>query len=713
MTAATAVRRIATLIAVVAAAGTAALAGASLVIPVDAVRDAVTSEIRTVTGLDPVLRGPVSISMFPTGTVTFSDVALGEPTAGEPAFAAAQLTANLRLTSLLAGRIEIADIALLKPRIAVTVGPDGHTNWSPLVDTLARALKPNARRDERVVSFSEIRINDGVIAISNPGRRIAETMEGVELSLAWPQIAKSFAAAGQFVWHNEKVDASVSIADFPAALAGDNSGMKFRLGAGPLKAAFDGTMSYDPSLKVNGTLAADTASLREALRWSGDRSLPAGGLGRFALKAHASVAGGTVALSNLNVGLDGNVAEGALSYVATGRQMLQGTLAVETLDLSPYVSSFRLIADNPRDWDRNPLALDWINDWEADLRLSAAGVRFSHAQLGRTAVAATLRSGRMVVTVGESQSFGGLVTGTIALAKVNAGAEFKSQMQFADVDLAKCLSELFGLRRVEGTGSLAFAMESAGVNVQELAGNLNGTAQITAKQGALTGLNVNQLLRRLQRSPLSGSGDFRSGRTPFDKLNIGLRIAKGIATAEDVHLEGPSLRVAVAGTTSIPARELDLSGTATLVNAADANAGFDLPFVVQGPWDNPLMLPDPQTLILRSGATAPLIDALQDRRTRDAVRSAIERLTGAGGSIGGAGGGGGGAAGPRIATRPDALDRISCTRRHPWPPATPSVAARAAICGPYPSLASARLPARPAFPPAARTCFAASACDRL
>ncbi len=76
------------------------------------------------------------------------------------------------------------------------------------------------------------------------------------------------------------------MADFPKALAGLTSGLKFRFNAGPLKAAFDGAMSYEPNLKVDGTLAADAMSLRDALRWTGDTDLPEGGLGRFALKAH-------------------------------------------------------------------------------------------------------------------------------------------------------------------------------------------------------------------------------------------------------------------------------------------------------------------------------------------------------------------------------------------------------------------------------------------
>ena len=39
------------------------------------------------------------------------------------------------------------------------------------------------------------------------------------------------------------------------------------------------------------------------------------------------------------------------------------------------------------------------------------------------------------------------------------------------------------------------------------------------------------------------------------------------------------------------------------------------------------MLPDAQLLIQRSGAAAPLLNAVRERRGRDAVRSAIETLT--------------------------------------------------------------------------------------
>jgi AsmA protein len=154
---------------------------------------------------------------------------------------------------------------------------------------------------------------------------------------------------------------------------------------------------------------------------------------------------------------------------------------------------------------------------------------------------------------------------------------------------------------------------------------LNGTATLNAQSGALAGIDVEQLLRRLERRPLSGNGDFRQGRTPFDQLAVNLKVQNGVVSVDDMHIVGPSVKLTVGGQASVPLRDLDLKGVATLVSDSSAEE-FDLPFVVQGPWSDPIMLPDPQSLIRRSGAAAPLLNAAKSYNASDAVRSVIDQL---------------------------------------------------------------------------------------
>jgi len=599
-------------------------AAATALISRDAVRAQAIDEIRAVTGLSPTLRGDTTVSLFPRGSVSFGDVILGD--AAQPALTAERLTARLRFFPLLLGHVEIADVSLERPTIDVSVGPNGRSNWSRLIETLTRGQTPDAAR---AAAFTEIRIDDGTVTVREPSRKISETVSEVQLSLAWPSISKTFGATGRFVWHGEPIDMSLALGDFATALAGNRSGLKLRLAAAPMKIAFDGAIGVQPTLKIEGSLAADSASLRDALVWAGQQPLPGGGFGHFSLKALTDVTGGTIGMSNVNVELDGNTAEGVLTFQTDGPKTLQGTLAAETLDLTPYVSTVRLLTANQQQWSSGRVNLDGLSGIDLDLRLSAANVTMSGAKIGRTAIATNLRRGQLTVTIGEAQAYGGIITGALTLANVDNGIDVKSGLQFTDVDLESCLGQLFGLHRLEGKGNIAFTVEGSGSSVLGLTRTLNGTAQLTGQNGALAGINVEQLLRRLERRPLSGSGEFRNGRTPYDKIAVNMKVAQGTVRVENVTVEGPAVRLAMAGSASIPDRELDLKGTAALTTAdRTGGAPFELPFVVQGSWDDPIMLPDAEALIRRSGAAAPLLNAVRERSARDAVRSVIERLTG-------------------------------------------------------------------------------------
>ena len=72
--------------------------------------------------------------------------------------------------------------------------------------------------------------------------------------------------------------------------------------------------------------------------------------------------------------------------------------------------------------------------------------------MGRTAVAANMRNGKLDVTIGESQAFGGIAKGSLGLASANGGVAVTSHMQFVDVDL-----EAASARYSEFAGSRAAA----------------------------------------------------------------------------------------------------------------------------------------------------------------------------------------------------------------------------------------------------------------
>jgi AsmA protein len=601
-----------------------ALIGSSWLLNRDDLRQAVEAQIRAVTGLDLVVKGSTDISVFPGSYVSFHDVGLRGGAAADPALTVDVLTANLRLLPLLLQRFEIADVMMLRPRIRVVRDINGDSNWTPFVGTITRTMKPGA---DNQVSFSEIRIQDGKLSYEDPVRQIDEALDNINLSLAWPSISRSFAATGQFDWRGERVDGSVSVGDFLAALSGDRSGFKARLSSAPLKLAFDGTLANRTSLMMEGTMTIDSTSLRNALRWTGQAPPGSGGFGRFALKARANVVGASVALTNVNVELDGNVAEGVMTYANNGRVSLQGTLAADSLDFTPYISTFRMLAaGGARDWNRQLFDLNSLSATDLDIRLSAAKVTVGPSRLGRTAIGANLRNGALALSIGEAQIYGGIAKGSFGVTRADTLADVKAELQFTDVDLQACAGELLGFNKLSGRGNLGISLAASGSSPFGLVKSLDGSATLTGHDGAIAGFNAEQLLKRLERRPLSGAGNFRSGSTPYANLTVALKFADGIATLDDVQIDGPA-RITMSGTASVPDREFNMKGIAKLTTS-DASSGFELPFMVQGPWDDPLIFPDPDALLRRSPATAPLVEKIKDPKVRDAVNSVLERLTG-------------------------------------------------------------------------------------
>lgn len=578
---------------------------------------AVESQIQRATGLDLVLRDGAEVSLFPGGSVKFRNATLEGDGKDEPALSVGEITVNLRMLPLATGRFEISDITLISPRLVVTREGDT-SNWTGILDTLSGTLKPGP---DSPVSFSEIRIKDGILVYQDRDRGILEELSGIDLSLAWPSISKTFGATGQFSWHGQRVEASLTLTDFVAALAGQRSGLRLRVAAAPLKLAFDGSLATHPNLAADGTLTADSSSLRQVIAWA-DREPPVpGGLGRFALKAKTAVAGSTVTLGNVNLELDGNTAEGMLTFSSNGRRILQGTLAAEALDLSSYFGP-PSPSHRAHDWSQRPIDITALSGFDVDIRLSAASVALGATKLGRTALTANVAGGALTFSVAEAQVFGGLAKGSLVITPgAEAQAAVKTQFQLADVDLEASLADLIGSRKVSGRGTLTVSLQAFGASAYDFARTLDGTATLTGRDGALNGVNVEQLLRRLERRPLSGTGDFRTGRTPFKQLDIGLRFNDGIGMTDDIRMDSPAVRMVMAGTVSAPLRELDLKGSAALTG--NDPSGFELPFIVQGAWDNPMILPDTEVLLRRSPASAPLFP-----KARDTLRNAIERLTG-------------------------------------------------------------------------------------
>jgi AsmA protein len=605
-----------TLVVVAILAGGAALLPRLL--PEHEVRLALTRALMDATGTEPRIYGGAKLTLLPRPVIRLEGVRLDD--GRHPGVTSGSLVAEVRLAPLFTGSIEIGALTFERPHLALELGVDG-------IRIAGLPLNLSAPPDTRA-GAPELRIVDGIVELRTAAG--VRTLTAVEASLAWA--GAGLTASGTFELDRRPVAATMVVADIAALRNGDRSALRLRLEAENQRFTFDGGLAFRNGPQIEGVLAADGRSLRNALAWLGIEAPARGGFGPYSLKTRLAFTPGSLALSALAVELDGNLAEGGVTLKhEAGRAVLQGTLASELIDLTRYAGA-KPEARASTGWLSEPIDLAALQALDLDVRLSARRVLIQQAELNKAALTLTLKGGRLTLAVGEAQLFGGTLRGTAVLAPAQTGADVKIDAKLTDFDLERGLAALTGIRRLEGSGVLTVMLQSSGASPEAIARDLSGDASLAVTGGAITGINVEQILRRLDRKPLSGFGDLRGGRTPFERFVAKVRFAEGSATLEEIQIESALVHVSLAGSASMARREFDLRGTASLTRPSPAVAGtlarFELPFLLQGPWDNPLLLPDADALIRRSGAAAPLLDAERNRVPRGAVRTVIESLTG-------------------------------------------------------------------------------------
>lgn len=585
---------------VVAAAG---LLIAPHFVSVNQARLAVLHTLRATTGVEPQVQGSARLVLVPSPAIRIESIRLDD--GAGPAFTAEAIQATVRLLPLIYGNVEVATLTFEAPKLAIEANPDGSVRFG---------IPLRADADAGALARPEIRFVDGIVEFKSAEADRIERLSSVDAAIAWS--GAGITATGSFRWQETPATISLSIADIAALRRGDRSGFRMRLESEPLNLGFDGGLAYRSGVQANGVVAAETKSLRSALSLFPVAPLTRGGFGPFKLKARAALTPTSVALSGLSIELDGNRAEGGLTIKRDqGRTVLQATLASDTADFTPYSGGF--VVNEDYGWSRDPIDLAALDAFDLDVRLSSGRITVRKTQLEKVAAAAALRNGSFTLNVGEAVYHGGMLRGRLALSPGKEGAAgIKIEASISGFDLGPGMAEMASIYGLEGKGTLALSLEGAGQHVHGITRGLSGAVSLTATDGAITGINVEQALRRLERKPLSGPPEFIGGRTPFKELVAKIRVVEGTAQIEEAQVTSPLVRVKLAGTSSVTQRDFDLQGMATLMRGGlntKEPEPFDLPFLVLGTWGRPFVLPDPIALIQRSGAAAPLLEAVRKR----------------------------------------------------------------------------------------------------
>lgn len=197
----------------------------------------------------------------------------------------------------------------------------------------------------------------------------------------------------------------------------------------------------------------------------------------------------------------------------------------------------------PGAWSDAPLALRWLDSFDADVELSAKG---GVAGAGFEA-AARLEGGRMLIDRLSAPLWNGRMNLQLSL-------DVRRRLPFAAIALdlraidSTALAAWLDLPPViEGSGDVYLEATAAGDNLRDLIRGLIGRAEVTLRRGRLLGAP----LAALRPVPLPGANDESVPALDVPRLTGSFEIKRGIATVEELRLELDGTRAHLAGSVDL------------------------------------------------------------------------------------------------------------------------------------------------------------------
>ena len=578
----------------------AAAAAVPLVVSPDVIKSRIVDQIAYWTGRKFTFRGEPHLSLFPYLTVRLNDARLANaPGMGdEPFMEIETMTAKLEILPLFLGRLEFARFRLANPHINLRTGADGVGNWI-MADGVIGAQMSKGDKEGTTdeieppspladVQLGRLAIRDGTISYTDERTGRKGELTGVTASFDWTTTSQMAAGDGSFVWRGEPVEFNGSI-DAPLdLLAGGSSTLRLAFSAAPLRLSFVGNALQLDGTQLEGDVKLTTPSVRRVAEWMGRPAEAGATFGAGAIDGKVNWLGSTVAVSDATFELDGNAAEGALTAtVGDGPLAISGTLAFESLDLSPYLEAANagLTATGP--WQSAPASLP-LADGDIDLRLSTSRLVAGAMEVGRTGATVTLKNGELVVNVGEAELEEGTADARVSLAMDNDALNVAAQLRLQDMSVAGLLGEFAGIDALEGIGDVTIDATAKGATWGDLIETLAGTGAIAIADGALDGVD----LARLPEAIKYPKGAAWAGSTAFGSANASLAFGEGVVTVEDLRAAGDAFALQVTGHAGMFDPTIDARGTLTLAGAGDDGGDMNVPFLVEGTWSDWRVLPD-------------------------------------------------------------------------------------------------------------------------
>ncbi|MES2295543.1 MAG: AsmA family protein [Pseudomonadota bacterium] len=345
-----------------------------------------------------------------------------------------------------------------------------------------------------------------------------------------------------------------------------------------LKGAMNGAAAIDIEQQRFGAL-----DLKVTLDGKKDGAAVAG---KFTASAGADLKAGkaSVALKGKldDSNIDAHVGVRNLSAAALAYDF---SLDVDSIDLARYQSKAPAAAASASSTSagaapESPIDLSFLKPLDAAGSIKVGTLKAAGMQASALSAQLRAQGGKLALAPVTAKLYGGSMNASVHL---DFGASASTPRitinnSLAGIKLGPLLKDAIKKAPIDGSGDVDLSVTTTGATLSEMRHALAGTARLRLADGAVSGINLAQMVRdaKAKVGLAQGSRDGTSSasdKTDFSELSASLRIAAGVAHNEDLTAKTPLFRVAGAGDIDLVREQIDYLVKCTVVATLQGQGG--------------------------------------------------------------------------------------------------------------------------------------------
>ena len=526
-------------------------------------REQIQTVVKEKTGRDLAINGDLSLSLFPWIGIGLNDVSLSNAVGFKAAPFAKIQEANVKvkLLPLLSQHVEVSTVILKGMSLNLEKNQAGKTNWD---DMLQSSTEPDATQGKPTEQSSTLAM--GAIAIGG--------LQIVDANITWDDASqgKHYALAG--------LDLTTD-----ALSLGSPMGVELALTVDSRKPKATVGLKLNGDLVINSTFDKfDFQGMTLVLDAAGN-AVPEGAM-TIEMTSHliADLSdGGSLTLNPLTVKFDDSTLSGNAAINHFAKPSIQFDLAVDAINLDRYrpkptdtESSAQTTSVAPPPLAVALIPVQTLRDLNIEGIFKAQSLILKGLTGEEVSVKLVTKNGVLKSEQGVKKFYNGSYVGeTVVDARQNTPKIIVTE-QVTNINIEPLLIDLLGESPITGVANITAALTTRGNTVPAFKSALNGTAEFSFNDGAVTGVDIDTLMKQAQ-AILNGDNIANAfvngiGKTPFSKASGTAQINDGIINNQDLIVTTPLVNVVGVGTTNLVNEQINYQLTLQRSKSSTAEA---------------------------------------------------------------------------------------------------------------------------------------------